>query len=371
MRVENPSAERCAQLFAFLDAQALRAGEPIIKYLALGTRTIRLLIHSAAFLPHIERHLAWSLKDDAAEYCATLIVWQGDIGDIALTLFKPGNFDKYRELRAKKLMGKAPVLPRIQFFDEERLRHGFLADINPVNGSLSAWDFRDNTYYYALNSLDSEELAKRGRLFSRALYAIAQSPSSNLAHGAVVGLRDTGVLFCGSGYRGKSTLTVSALLDGFDYVADDYFVLEKQDDVLRAWPIYSRVAISPEMYTARYATFNGKFLGNNVRYDKYLFNIEAYHGQFRSGYPIKLCMYLRIADCAEPHIVPGDKEIAVEEFALSTSMHTGKATDVMTIAKLHGFIEHFPFYRFNLSRNIDKNTRCLREFLEHFATHGE
>lgn len=367
MRIDKPNADTLESLYAHLEARACRCGEPTVKYIELGTRTVRLLVYSSAFMPFIERHLAWSLKDEAGQYCATLVVWQEDISDITLGLLSHLAPDRYRKLRIEKLTRTGiPEIPRITIYDEDEQRIWPLLETMPKHGTISANNPQSNTYYYALQDLAPEEVIKRGHLFVHAFSKIANTPSSNLVHGAAVGVQDTGVLFCGIGYRGKSTLTVNALLDGFDYVSDDYLVVENQDSELRAWPIYSMVALSSEMYHKQYENFRGKFLSNNARKDKYIFNIEAYHEQFRSGYPIKLCMYLRIANCAEPSIVPGDKEIAIEELTLSSLRITGNAQDVMSIGKLYGLVQHFPFYRFNLSTDLGKNTRCLREFLENY-----
>jgi hypothetical protein len=78
-------------------------------------------------------------------------------------------------------------------------------------------------------------------------------------------------------------------------------------------------------------------------------------------------MFPQITDCEEPSIVPGGKEIALEELAFSSIRNSGNVRDALTIGKLYSFVGHLPFYRFNLSPDLDKNIRCLRAFLEHFA----
>jgi hypothetical protein len=369
MRVDNPNPEQRARCFRALDARARQAGEPVfVKYLDLGTHVVRLINHSAAFTPHVEKQLTWSLKDKAPRHDATLVIWQDrDLAELALSLLNPFDPEQYRKLRLQKLsLGKATI-PDMAIFDEEILRYRPLIEANKENGVLSARNPESHTDYYAAENLHPEEFIKQGHLFVQNLFCILKSPTSSLVHGAVVGLRDTGVLFCAIGYRGKSTLTVNCLLDGFDYVSDDYLVLGKNDGILRAWPIYSVIALSPMIYQAMYHRLQAKFVSNNARKDKYMFNIAAYHDRFRSGYPVKVCMFPQITDCAEPSIVPGDKEKAIGEFISSSLGQMGEAQDVMAIGKLYSFVEQLPFYRFNLSPNLDENTRCLREFLEHFA----
>lgn len=369
MCVDKPNPEQLTRCFSVLDARARQAGEPVfVKYLDLGVRVVRLINHSATFTPHVEKQLTWSLKESAPHYDATLVIWQDrDISEIAFSLLRQHDPVEYRRLRVKKLTSPKAEIPAMSFFDEDVLRHRPLIDANPKDGLLSAWNPGSNTYYYAVENLDPEEFIKRGHAFVQTFFNILRGPTSSLAHGAVVGLQDKGVLFCAVGYRGKSTLTVNCLLDGFDYVSDDYLVLGKEEgDALRAWPIYSVIALSPMAYQAMYHRLQAKFVSNNARKDKYMFNIAEHHDRFCAGYPVKLCMFPHITDCAEPSIVPGYKDLAFEELALSSLRNTGNMQDYLTVGTLYAFVQDLPFYRFNLSPNIDKNTRCLREFLEHF-----
>jgi hypothetical protein len=368
LRVDKPSPEQLARCFSTLDARARQAGKPVfVKYLDLGTHVVRLINHSASFTPHVEKQLTWSLKDDAPRYDATLVVWQDrDISEIACSLLGHHDTAEYRKLRVKKLAGVKVNIPDMTFFDEDILRHQPLIGVDKKNSLISAWEPKSNTYYYAVENLEPEEFIKRGHIFVQTFFHILKSQTSSLAHGAVVGLQGTGVLFCAIGYRGKSTLTVNCLLDGFDYVSDDYLVLGTNGGILRAWPIYSVIALSPTAYQAMYHRLQAKFVSNNARKDKYMFNIAEYHDRFSPAYPVKICMFPHITDCLEPSIVPGNKERAIEELLYSSIHNTGNTQDTMTMGRLYSFVEALPFYRFNLSPNIDKNTRCLREFLERY-----
>lgn len=368
MRFDGVSSAGREQVYATLARRAHLAGpEQVVRYLDCGTRMVRLVCHSAAFLRHVERQMTCALREDAAAFDATLVIWQErSVPDAAFSLLRWLDEAQYRKWRIDRLARKAAA-ESVQIFDEGLSRHWPLLDVQPGNGSLSAFDPEHNTYYYAVENLEPEEFIKRGHIFVQVLFRICNVPGSSLAHGAVVGLNDTGVLFCAIGYRGKSTLSVHALLDGFEYVSDDYLILGKQaGDSLRAWPVYSVIALAPQAYQAMYDSFRGKFLSNNARKDKYMFNIAGYHNQFRRGYPVRLCMFPNICDCEEPSIELGYRELALEELAFSTLNNTGNLRDAVTIGKLYEFVRDLPFYRFNLSRNIARNTRCLRKFLERF-----
>ena len=366
MLFDRVSPSTLEQTSALLMQRALRAGRAVTKYLDCGTRMVRLVCHSPAILRHVERQMTCALRDHADTFDATLVVWQErSTADAAFSLLQVLDAARYRKERLASLTGVRPPAERQQVFDETRLRYWPFLDVHPDDGSLSAFDPATNTYYYAVENLEPEEFIKRGHVFVQLLFRICNVPGSSLVHGAVVGLNDVGVLLCAFGYRGKSTLTVHALLDGFEYVSDYYLVLGSQDgEALRAWPIYSIIALSPQAYQAMYDTFRGKFISNNARKDKYMFNIAAYHDQFRRAYPVRLAMFPNICDCAEPSIEEGYRELCIEELAFSTLNNFGNARDALTVGKLYDFVRDLPFYRFNLSRNIAHNTRCLREFLE-------
>lgn len=368
-----------AQRDGLLDAlrdHTERLGVPVfIKYLDLGTKVVRLVNYADSFTPYIEDQLAYALRDEACRHDATLVVWQEkDMLDLQLALCKAHNPRLYfqkRAARARQTQTGEKLDPVLSFFDEDVLHHHPLVEINRDAGLANAWDYRTNTYYYSLSNLDPEEIIKKGHLFVRSLSRILKGPKSNLVHGAVVGVNNTGVLFCGIGYRGKSTFSVNAMLHGFDYVSDDYISLGKQNGELRAWPIYSIITLSPAVWQFMRKRLRVEFLSNNGRKDKYVFSIAGYHGQFVSGYPVRLCMYPNFVQDAEPSIEKADRAKALEEFVFSSLRPVGDAEDVEAIAKLYSFVCDLPFYRINLTSNLDKNTRCLRDFLEHFNRKNE
>ncbi len=373
MRVDNISDMNKQRVFDSLDNRLKQFGAPVfIKYLQMGSQIVRLINYSASFTQHVELQLGYILKDDAPSYHCTLVIWQEeDITNIIIPLSFIYNTKLYRELRLSRVTKVAPKVPtdleELRFFDENIfLDKPFLhADI--LCQEFSAFNPNTNTYYFSLSNLSTEELMKKGHIFIHTFNKILKTPNTNLGHGAIVGLNDIGVLICGIGYRGKSTLAVSAMLDGFEYVSDDYLILEKHGENLLSWPIYSIITLSPNIYNSMLYDLNAKFVSNNGRKDKYVFNIAEYHAQFKQAYPIRLCMYPRFVEDANPSIELGDKDIATQELILSTLRQMGEAEDVKNIAKKYSFVENLPFYRFNLSNDIKKNTKFLREFIEDFS----
>lgn len=364
---DTPTAAQLRAIYAGLDARAARKGGPAcVRYIQVGTQTVRVLNYAQGFTPHMEAQWTYILRADAPAYDATLVVWQEQ--EFARLARWAALCDRhslvYRQWRLDKLRGVTTPIDELTIVDpaEHHLRPA--VHISEAGKEVRAWDPETRTFYYAVQTFEPEEFIRRGHLCVFALARILQGPERNLGHGAVVGLNGRGVLVCGMGYRGKSTLSVTAMLDGFDYVSDDYLALEKQGGVLRAWPIYSIITLGPAVYQKLSPRLDAKFVSNNSRKDKYVFNIARYHERFASAYPVACCVFPRFVPDREPSIEPGDRAIATDEFAWSSVMQTGETQDMRLIAKLCGFVDDLPCYRFNLTGDFFKNVRCLRKFME-------
>lgn len=373
MLIDNPPKRQVQSIYAGLAARAAHKGGPVcVRYLSLGAQTVRVINYAKDFTPHMEAQWTYILRDNAPSYDATIVVWQER--EFAKLARYAALCDKrsalYRQWRLDKLRGTVTRIDDLTIVDPAVHHQRPAVSISEAAREIRAWDAATRTFYYAVDTLEPEEFIKRGHLCVFALARILQGPARNLGHGAVIGLNGRGVLVCGMGYRGKSTLSVAAMLDGFDYVTDDYILLDKSDGVLRAWPIYSIITLGPAVYQKLSPRLDARFVSNNSRKDKYIFNIARYHDQFASAYPIDCCVFPRFVTAAKPSIEPGDRAIATDEFAYSTVMQTGETRDMRLIAKLCGFVDDLPCYRFNLTTDFFNNARCLRAFLEQrAATH--
>jgi len=116
----------------------------------------------------------------------------------------------------------------IRLRENEHLYSTFV-EVDDKAGRIRAYDENTKTHYVAWRSTDVADLMKDGHLFVQQLYRICNTPTRHLVHGAVAGISGNGVLFCARGGRGKSTLTVKALIDGFDYVSDDFLSPDAAD----------------------------------------------------------------------------------------------------------------------------------------------
>lgn len=67
-----------------------------------------------------------------------------------------------------------------------------------------------------------------------------------LAHAGTLGIGGKGILLAGAGGAGKSGTVVAGLLNGLDSVGDDYVLIDRTDEGVRAYPLFSTLKQDPE-----------------------------------------------------------------------------------------------------------------------------
>ncbi len=368
MRIDNSTKEKLREYNDNL-LNYIKSNNSLVKtlYLDLGVKIVRLLCYSEEFIPHIKKQLTYTLKESADIYDATIVLWQEN--QIKL-LYKhlSSEFDPRTNLRLR-----VEMLTTKQFVivDKSYSTKKPIISIDFMQKIANSYDKETETYFYGVENLEPEEFIKQGHIFVQILNNILKTDNTNLVHGACVGLNNEGILFCARGQRGKSTLAVLAMMEGFEYVSDDYLTLERVGDNLYTYPIYSIITLSPRMYNELYDKLEGtRFVSNNARKDKYVINISNFHNRFKKKYPIKLCMFPEIVSDKEPSVKEcsiQEKGRAIVHIIHSTINQMGDRHDIKTIQKLIGMIKDFKFYKIYLCNDIYKNVECLREFLQDYS----
>lgn len=340
------------------------------KYIDLGVSVIRVLCYTPEIVPLMEKQLTYVLRDNMDHYDSTLVVWNtGDVSEVIKTVSAGFTMQQKTRMRLEMVLSGQKRPTNLSFMDKDFSFVNPVINIDSLNGVVEAYDMDTKTCYYGVNNFDPEEFIKHGHIFVQQINVLIQNPSVNLAHGAIIGYNNNGLLMCARGQRGKSTLTVHAMMHGFEYVSDDYQILENKTGQLLSYPIYSIITLSPTMYNELYDDLRGKFVSNNARKDKYVINIAPYHDQFRTAYPIRLCLFPEIVKDAEPSIkfcTPREKGRAIVQLIQSTVMQMRDLNKHHVIRAMFDMVKDMDFYKFNLCRNISANTEYLRAFLKDF-----
>ena len=325
-------------------------------------KIIRIIACDRRALPLMKRQLGWITTEPVSEPDATIVLWREG---------SPESF-------FHRVFGLN--LPPVQ--EEEEINVLFLTDGNEGT-PFSEIDLRDhtvlvadgNTYYYGTDCFDPESWTlHQGHVFYQFFYHILSGPCSSLVHGACVGIGGKGVLVCARGGRGKSTLTVSSLLKGLEYVADDYLVLENRGGQLCASPIYSTVALSPKMYNTLYDDMEkARFVGIANAKGKFVFDMAKYGSQVRRQYPILAGIFPEIdLDADEPSIErcsDMERRRAITHVSHSTVSQMYKfglkqgQKDSEAIVKLINMLKDVEYYKLVLCQDIYRNVEFLRSFV--------
>lgn len=300
------------------------------------------------------RQAGWCVADHCETTEATLYFWEErDFRDFHKTVlglgFELDENDDYLLLAYKDEDGRMTVFAEFEY----------------AGGAIKAWSGKE--HYFGAEKMDPESLLRSGHLFVKSLYRILDTPSSAMVHSACVGLGGKGILLCARGGKGKSTLAVSSLLKGFEFVSDDYTILEQDDEGLTASPLYSIITLSPEMYNLMYEEFApARFVADNARKNKYVFEMSAWKDQVRKRLPLKACLFPEIvpdSQCGVFPCSPSEKGRAITSLVHSTQMQMLDQGNPSNSRKIIRMLQRLDFYKIRLSPDIFGNVECLRDFI--------
>jgi hypothetical protein len=337
-------------------------------YLNLGGfKTVRLVVADPEAWNMIRRELGWVITSPTASPDATITLLKYD---------SPKDF--FHDAMGLPFAHREDARFEVVCISPENGKDGVFYPTAQFNRDDQTVHLRDeNSYYYVTRSYRPEDWINEGHVFVQMLFRILNSePSTCLVHGACVGVDGHGILMCARGNMGKSTLAVTSMLEGMEYVSEDYLILSQAnpEGELRASPIYSIITLSPRMYNALYEKMDkARFVGISHFKGKYVFDMSAYSDRLRRGYPIRACVFPEINPSAsEPsmELISGsEKNRAITHIAHSTIFQmwsTGlmrEQQDAKTILKIIGMVRDMPFYKITLTTDLEANSRCLMELV--------
>jgi len=310
----------------------------VTKYLDLGVKVIRLQIVCENFIPKLKQYFSCSLRDNVNSYDETLYIWKDDVESYISEQY---NKSKWVSVSCQ---------------NQQYIR------IDLGNKIINAENPEGKKYYFIAENFSYDILSKQGHLFVKPISQIVRSSDSSLVHSAAVGIDNKGILICAMGGSGKSTLSVSCLTDGFQYVSDDYLILNKTNTDLYAYPIYSMITLSEHIYK-QMVNLKCKFMCNNHNNTKYVFNISDYDNVI-TKLPVKAVVFPKICNVEEPTVEKTNKNRAVTQLVYSTATQMNNDKDAQYIKLLISFVKDLDFYQINLSKDLDKNVKILKQFIK-------
>lgn len=191
-------------------------------------------------------------------------------------------------------------------------------------------------------------------------YRWARTKDMLLLHGAVVGSNGRGVLIAAQGGGGKSSLSVSCLLAGMDFISDDHFLVNAHGS-LRAFPLYKTVKLNRDMMEKINPDMPVIWTDSMRNYKK---TLDASGSLFCRELLIKEIIWPRITNCEEPEIIKTEPYRALNELVHSTLQQIGFLPNAEAAHAIMARLYGLPVFEMRLSRDLSKNVVSLRRFIE-------
>lgn len=244
-------------------------------------------------------------------------------------------------------------------------------------GSAGVWVSRDQSGSLYVNS----GLGLIGADHERRRYYFGQTPESDLGdragnhpmivplfrwaldsgmlvmHCAAAGAAGRGALICGRGGQGKSTLALSCMKLGMDFVSDDY-VLLTGNGPLSAMPIYKTAGMNPDMEKVLGPGLPILNRENSFR-DKLL--LDASKVEYCSSLPIRAIIFPVLGDV--PGIAKAEPGKALVQMIHSSITQLRVWRDPKINAFMLDRLKGLPVYEMRLGRDLMENAAYLRDFL--------
>lgn len=190
----------------------------------------------------------------------------------------------------------------------------------------------------------------------------AQRTGYTFLHSAAIGVKGKGVLISGAGGSGKSTLSMTALLAGMDFLSDDY-LLVKMEERPTAVRLYSTGYLKEDMLVRLPEYKEGVFWSSRER-DKSLVRLESFGSQIVDCLPLYAVIIPNIAHAEEPVITRNPDVRKLIPLLSSTSYQNRELKNRDVFFGMMQLLRNLPAFDFILTDDIRRNAEYLKEWVE-------
>lgn len=227
--------------------------------------------------------------------------------------------------------------------------------------------FQDEIKQSVLLTKDLSDIGfilRQGHLFVQIVNHWARMSELILLHCAAVAQDGSGTLICGRGGRGKSTLAITSLVNGFDYISDDYLLCKKSaDNELEVFPIYSIITLSDDIHS-KLIGFDGDYIGISPWTGKNVYAIGGYDKAVLPSLKVKRVIFPHVCFASVPVIKPCGKQQPLSHIVTSTLSQLYGEVSITQIPVLMNVLSGLKYYQFDLTGDLFANSNYLRKFLQ-------
>ena len=190
----------------------------------------------------------------------------------------------------------------------------------------------------------------------------AQRNGFEFLHSAVVGAGGRGVLISGAGGSGKSTLSMSVLLSGMDFLSDDYLLVKKEERPL-AIRIYGTGYLKEDML-AKLPEYRRGVLWSSGERDKSLISLNIFGKRIVDTLPLHAIIIPHIAHAEQPVISRNPDVRKLIPLLSSTSYQNRELKNRAVFFGMMQLLRNLPAFDFKLTDDIRRNAEYLKEWVE-------
>jgi len=226
---------------------------------------------------------------------------------------------------------------------------------------LSGADYVTGEYFYIRNNKNNIATFFYGHPLYPVFSIWAKRNDRFLIHGAVFGKNGEGILLGARGGAGKSTLSVSWMLNGGEIIGDDYVVIRKDEDLIGS-NIYTSVGLKSDM--EELLNTNMEAFYKIPKRNKKFF--DASNKNFVDTMKIK-AIVLPSFDTnrnSNPKIRAVPPSRVMTPLIHSTVFQTGEKHNITYVKDLANILSGLPTYEILLSRDIIENIKCVNKFID-------
>ena len=221
-------------------------------------------------------------------------------------------------------------------------------------------DYMRNRFYHCRQPQDYHDYMIHGHSMASVFGRWALRNSRILLHSACVGVDGKGVMLSALGGGGKSTLAVSCLLGGFDFVSDD-FILVNQEGPMRAMSLYKVIGLNQDM-AAILKPDMPVMRTEPRRGNKLYLDVSAY--PVKKELPVHAIVFPNPCDADEPVIRPAERGPVLAKVMRTSAKTMFNFRDPETYRIMSSRLLSIPVYEILLTRDLGKNREALRRFIQ-------
>ena len=189
----------------------------------------------------------------------------------------------------------------------------------------------------------------------------AQRKGYTFLHSAAIGTKGNGVLISGAGGSGKSTLSMTALLAGMDFLSDDYLLVKKEERPL-AIRIYGTGYLKEDML-AKLPEYRRGVLWSSGERDKSLISLNIFGKRIVDTLPLHAIIIPHIAHAELPVISRNPDVRKLIPLLSSTSYQNRELKNRAVFFGMMQLLRNLPAFDFKLTDDIRRNAEYLKEWV--------